>query len=117
MKKSKKIFIILINLILVLFIISNTVLGSLVDDFAENIVARDTTEIKHQGGKILGIIRIIGTIISVAMLMVIGIKYMMGSAAEKAEYKKTLMPYLIGSILLFTATTIADVIYEFVNGL
>ena len=40
--------------------------------------------------------------------MVIGIKYMMGSAEEKAEYKKTMLPYLIGAIILFAAVNIAS---------
>ena len=50
-------------------------------------------------------------------IMVLGIKYMMGSAEEKAEYKKTMIPYLVGAILIFAATTIANVIYNFANGL
>jgi len=49
--------------------------------------------------------------------MVLGIKYMMGSAEEKAEYKKTMIPYIIGAILLFAATTIANAIYTFANGM
>ena len=43
--------------------------------------------------------------------MVIGIKYMMGSAEEKAEYKKTMIPYLIGAVLLFAAVNLATYIY------
>ena len=49
------------------------------------------------------------------MLVVIGIKYMMGSAEEKAEYKKTLMPYIIGAALVFAASAIAGIIYGFTN--
>lgn len=67
------------------------------------------------GNDILGIIRIVGTVISVGVLMVLGIKYMMGSAQEKAEYKKTFIPYVIGVVLLFAATNIAPAIASFVN--
>ena len=42
---------------------------------------------------------------------------MIGSASEKAEYKKTMIPYLIGSILLFAATNITDAIYNWAKGL
>ena len=42
---------------------------------------------------------------------------MMGSAEEKAEYKKTMIPYVVGAILLFAATTIANAVYNFANGL
>ena len=41
---------------------------------------------------------------------------MMGSAEEKAEYKKTMIPYLVGAILVFAASTIANFVYNFVSG-
>ena len=37
----------------------------------------------------------------------------MGSAEEKAEYKKVMIPYLIGAVLIFAAPYIADAIYNF----
>lgn len=64
-------------------------------------------------GKILSIIQVIGTVVSVAMLMVIGIKFMVGSLEERAEYKESLKPYLIGAFLLFTGTFVPEVIYKF----
>ncbi len=64
-------------------------------------------------GKVLGIIRTIGTVTSVVMLIVIGIKFMLGSVEEKAEYKQSMKPYLIGALLLFTGTLVPQIIYEF----
>ena len=61
---------------------------------------------------VLGVIQSIGVVISVIILMVIGIKYMLGSIEEKAEYKETLKPYIIGAILVFTGTTIPQLIYQ-----
>lgn len=49
-------------------------------------------------GNILGGVQIIGSAISVICLVVLGIKYMMGSVEEKANYKKTLVPYLLGTL-------------------
>ena len=37
---------------------------------------------------------------------------MFGSVEEKAEYKKTLMPYIIGATLVFAAAGLAGVIYS-----
>ena len=37
---------------------------------------------------------------------------MIGSVEEKAEYKKTLMPFLIGALFVFAASTIASIIYN-----
>ena len=115
MKNKKKIFIILINLILILFLISTAVFGSLIDTFDNYVDTTGSGELKDTGGIILGIIRVVGTIISVGMLMVLGIKYMLGSADQKAEYRKTMIPYLIGAILLFAATNITDAIYNWVQ--
>lgn len=57
----------------------------------------------------------IGTITSVLALIIIGIKYMVGSVEEKAEYKKTMKPYLIGAVMVFSITNIIFVIEKLVN--
>ena len=77
----------------------------------------NTNDITNVGNSIMGILNIIGILTAVIILMVLGIKYMMGSAEEKAEYKKTMIPYIIGAILIFGATTIANAIYNFANGI
>ena len=74
-------------------------------------------DISGIGGKVMGIINTFGVVVAVVVLMVLGIKYMMGSAEEKAEYKKTMMPYVIGAVLIFAATTIANAIYNFAAGI
>ena len=75
------------------------------------------TNVTSAGRQIVGLIRTVGMLISVAILMVLGIKYMMGSAEEKASYKKTMMPYLIGAVLLFGASAIAEAVYNMANDL
>ena len=62
------------------------------------------------GNQIIGIITTIGVVVAVVVLLVLGIKYMMGSASEKAEYKKTMIPYLVGAILIFGASAITKVV-------
>lgn len=84
----------------------------------KNEVKYEGTEgITQLGGKLMGILTTIGVVISVLILMVLGIKYMMGSAEEKAEYKKTMIPYIVGALLLFGASTIANMIYSFTKSL
>ena len=70
----------------------------------------DTTRITGVGANIVSIITTIGIIVAVVVLLVLGIKYMMGSASEKAEYKKTMIPYLIGALLIFGASAIAKAV-------
>ena len=74
-----------------------------------------TDKIDSLGNQIITIVSTIGSIASVVVLIVLGIKYMMGSAEEKAEYKKTLLPYIIGAALVFAASTIASVIFNFAS--
>lgn len=62
------------------------------------------------GNQIIGIITTVGVVVAVIVLLVLGIKYMMGSASEKAEYKKTMIPYLVGAILIFGASAITKVV-------
>ena len=87
--------------------------GTVKDKIAYN----DTDQITALGGRVMGIIQTVGVVVAVIILMVLGIKYMMGSAEEKAEYKKTMMPYIIGAVLIFGATSIATMIFNFANGL
>ena len=82
-----------------------------------NAVYDGTDDIKIVGQKIMGIVNTAGVVIAVVVLMVLVIKYMMGSAEEKAEYKKTMIPYLVGALLIFGATTVANAVYNFANGL
>ena len=74
--------------------------------------APTSTDIQDLGNKIIGILQTLGVVLSVVILIVLGIKYMMGSAEEKAEYKKTMIPYLIGAVLIFGASTIAGMVYN-----
>ena len=113
MKEVLKIFIILILVFIIMM--SNMCyaddlgLGDL--DKYQGTVG-ESTKLSSKAESILGVIQVIGTIVSVAMLMVIGIKYLLGSVEERAEYKDTLKPYLIGAFLLFSGTTVPQIIYK-----
>ncbi len=74
----------------------------------------DVTKI---GNQIIGIITTVGVVVAVIVLLILGIKYMMGSASEKAEYKKTMIPYLVGAILIFGASAITKVVVNLASGI
>lgn len=74
------------------------------------------TGIATVGKKIVGVLQTVGIVLSVIILIVLGIKYMMGSAEEKADYKKSMMPYIVGAALIFSASAFAQVIYGFFSG-
>lgn len=120
MIKSKKVLIILIIFILSVITIPQIVLGTTpVEMFSSQIKVSGTAaeEVKDVGGKVVGMVQVIGTMVSVGMLGVLGVKYSLGSAEERAEYKKTLFPYFIGSILIFGASNLTQVIYKWTSQL
>ena len=114
-KKMVKIFTSIIVLMMVISIsISSFALEP--GNMKGNTSTQGTTEITNVGNSIIGILQVVGIVLSVVILIVLGIKYMMGSAEEKAEYKKTMMPYIVGAALIFAASALAQVIYQFFTG-
>lgn len=59
---------------------------------------------------VLGLVQVIGYIVSVLMVTIIGIKYIFTSPDGKAEVKKQLIPFLIGALLLFSGTVLVSTI-------
>ena len=117
-KKIIKIFILfLINILFCIFI-SN--ISNVAADFDVNAYKPDSTMIEVKGETqlqkiglaIVGPIRVIGSFVSVLALIIIGVKYMFGSVEEKAQYKKTLLPYFWGAIMVFGITNIVSIIYD-----
>ena len=64
---------------------------------------------------IVSVLEAVGVILSVIILIAIGIKYMLGSVEERADYKKTMIPYLIGAFMVFTVSLIPQIIFKFME--
>ena len=101
--------------IMVLTFSANIVNAAADEDVVDDLFNKgnaDTGNLESVGANIVDIVTTIGIIVAVVVLLVLGIKYMMGSASEKAEYKKTMIPYLIGAILIFGASAIAKAVIQ-----
>lgn len=72
----------------------------------------DTQIITNKGATIVSVIQVVGIIVTVISLMLMGIKYMTGSIEEKADYKKSMIPYLIGVFIFFSLTQILGIIQK-----
>lgn len=72
----------------------------------------ETGKISTLGGNIVNILQVVGIVIAVVVILVIGIKYLIGSAEEKAKYKETMIPYVVGALLVFAGTSIVKVVYQ-----
>lgn len=119
MKKQIKILSIILVAIMVLATLTTVVtaapdLSSQIKDMA-NGNGKQPTEVVNLGKTIVTIMQTVGIVVAVVVLLILGIKYMIGSAEEKAEYKKTMIPYLVGAILIFASTTIVNVVYNLAN--
>ena len=118
MSKSIKLISVLLMATMVIISLSNVVCATTAADVL-NTVQSGTSLDKVQGGsdlqqlvgKIISLLQYIAIIGGALILAVLGIKYMMGSVEEKAEYKKTMSNYIIGAMLLFGITTIANIFY------
>lgn len=116
MKNIKKIMIIL--LLVTIFICLNTVIFGVDNPDAytpETMSDKDSEKIGNITGDILATIRAVGAIGAIVILSIIGLKYIFSSVEEKAEYKQTIAPYVIGCVLLVSATTIPSMVYDFVD--
>ena len=118
-KTIMKIASIVLTMSMMLMVLSPVVFGEIQGqiDPASVSGAADTSTagIQKVGNQIVTIVSVVGSLAAVIVLVVLGIKYMMGSAEERAEYKKTLMPYVIGAALVFAASAIAGMVYNFAN--
>ena len=69
-------------------------------------------QLNNIGNGVLQVLSIVGSGLSIVFLIFLGIRYMMGSLEERAQYKKTLLPYVIGAAFVFCASAIAGLIYN-----
>ncbi len=83
--------------------------------FIQSEEGKDNKDAIEIANVIVWLVRTIGESIAVIILLVIGIKYILGSVEEKAEYKQSMIPYIIGAALIFTGAALTDLIYNAFN--
>ncbi len=119
-KISKKIIVSIIILIIAIFLNNICYATAPIinpDDYKPADTTGNNTQFIGLANVIVGTMRAVGTVIAVVALMVIGLRYMFGSLEERANYKETMVPYLIGAVMLFTIPNILGIIYDLVKGI
>ena len=66
-------------------------------------VGIDETKLQNTSDIIYNILLILGMCIAVITSGILGIKFMIGSAEEKAQIKDALIPFVIGCVVVFGA--------------
>ena len=72
----------------------------------------DISKAKAIGEKILGYIVNIAAVSSVAIIAFLGIKFMLGSVDQRAEYKKSFMPLIVGMFVVLGASSIIGIFFD-----
>lgn len=79
---------------------------------ATNSASVDTGKFTQTAGKIIKLLRNFSVIAGVILIIVLGVKYMMGSVEQKSDYQKSFVPLVIGIILVIGATSIASFLFS-----
>ena len=110
-----KILIIIITILSIFMLNNSKVYASSLSDTIDgakefiNAGVEDTSpaisdeDLQNMSDLLFNAILVIATIIAIIVGLFIGIKFMTGSVAEKAEVKKTLIPYIAGCVVIFGA--------------
>lgn len=118
MKRTVKIIFTILLTIMLISSVAGIVFAADLNNIFTNVnnaTANGTEGLTNIGGKIVNVIQIVGILVAIIVILVIGIKYMTGSVEQKAEYKKTMIPYVVGAVLLVAGTSIVKVIYNTIN--
>ncbi len=84
-----------------------------VTEFTGNTNGTAANKVTDISQNIIGIVQVVGTAAAVVMLVVLGIKYVVASASEKAEIKKSAPIYVVAAVFIFAAVNILAIIQDF----
>lgn len=114
MKKSLKIFAVVLMAMLVVFSVSTFSYADSAKDVVTginaNITGIDSSGMKSIAGRVLGLLQIVSAILAVILIAYLGFKMVLGSANEKADVQKQFIPLIIGVTIVFAATSIANLL-------
>lgn len=80
------------------------------DDFDKTADSSLTTPVRDATGAILSVVRIVGTGVAIIILAVVGMKYMIASPGDRADFKKAAIQYVVGAVIVFGASNILTVL-------
>jgi len=122
MKMSKN-MVRVISIVLVVFMLAMAVTPVLAaaevkipDGQTSTLNTEDTKNLTSFADTVINILKIVGAAVAVIVLLIMGIKYLMASVEEKADFKKAMIPYVVGAFLVFAAPWIAEFIIDLVSG-
>lgn len=118
-KKVMKVLSTLMIVIMLLFSLSQFALADTLDpnQFTVSDEAAGVTSVKNVIGNILSIVQVVAIGVAVIMLIVLAIKYISAAPSEKAEIKKSATIYVVGAVLLFSASGVLEIVKQFAGNI
>ena len=113
---KKKHIIMTLYLIIVLFVMLANVYFVNANDINDiyNVLKPNSNPLSGVASLVLGVIRWVGVVIMIGAIIIKGIKYVTVSPEGKAEIKKDLIMLTVGALILFTVTSLLDIIFDIV---
>jgi len=107
----KKVISGILLIIVVMFMLSNVVLASdpILSAMDKTQGSSNSTVLTNIGGRLYGIILVVGSAIAVALLAIMAVKFMTSGAEEKAKVKENLIGYVIGVVILLCVISILGI--------
>lgn len=86
--------------------------SSVIDSISANTTGVDSEGLVTIANNVLGLIQVAAAVATVILVAVFGFKFIMGSANEKADYQKSFIPLIVGVVVVFAATSIANLLFS-----
>lgn len=115
MNTNKKIIISIALIIILVFVLAGRVLAFNPTEWDPGPGKIEEGPFLEKAGIVLGWIQYIGVIVSILALAIIGLKYMLSSVEAKAEYKKTMIPYVVGCFMIMGISIIIALIGKVID--
>lgn len=113
MKKALKIVAMVLVICTLVFAISQPVaLAADVENLSLNVSPEVTPGMQNIGNTVSSYLMGAAIIITLIVLIYTGMKFIIGSANEKAEYKKSLIPIVVGCLIITAATVIVKILFS-----
>lgn len=124
MRKILKISLSLVLVLCILFGVFQTVSNADHSSEVMSFIKKDhndstsaSEKVSNMSTTIIVTVRLIGTCVAVVMLLVLAMKYMFAAPGDKADIKKSAIPYVIGAVVLFSVVGILGIIDQFATNI
>lgn len=115
MKKSKKIFLRILPVLMLCFVLLTCNLVFAAEPIStnfDNLKGQASNTIGSVSGNIWSTVILIVQILAIAAVVFAGVRYMFASADQKADIKKQMIILVIGAVMVFGASTIIKLIAD-----